>query len=222
MANTLSHQVAEQIENKILSGEYKSGDSLPSERTLASEYGVSRNVLREAIKLLVQKKIVTNVVGKGNYVSEPDENDMVNMVEYTLDMSKIGMSEIVDAREEMELMLGLMIINMNPFPDFSDLLELCDEMEAHIQVAQEFIRLDASFHEQIVKKANNTPLRIFYRTLQQSISRKYYFGDRDNISDRKNALSEHREILKALINKDSDSYRTLIHQHLDLARYSHK
>lgn len=222
MANTLSHQVADQIENKILSGEYKSGDSLPSERTLASEYGVSRNVLREAIKLLVQKKIVTNVVGKGNYVSEPDENDMVNMVEYTLDMSKIGMSEIVDAREEMELMLGLMIINMNPFPDFSDLLELCDEMEAHIQVAQEFIRLDASFHEQIVKKANNTPLRIFYRTLQQSISRKYYFGDRDNISDRKNALSEHREILKALINKDSDSYRTLIHQHLDLARYSHK
>lgn len=222
MANTLSHQVAEQLEKKIISGEYKSGDSLPSERILATEYGVSRNVLREAIKLLVQKKIVTNVVGKGNYVSEPDENDMVSMVEYTLDMSKIDMSEIVDAREEMELMLGLRIINMNPIPDFSDLYKLCDDMEKHIQTAQEFIQLDASFHEQLVKKADNTPLRIFYRTLQQSISRKYYFGDRDNISDRKTALSEHREILDTLINKDGERYKMLIHQHLDLARYSHK
>lgn len=39
-------------------------DFLPSERVLATQYVVSRNVIREAIKILTEKKLVTNVIGK--------------------------------------------------------------------------------------------------------------------------------------------------------------
>ncbi len=52
-------------------------DCLPSERVLATQYGVSRNVIREAIKILTEKKLVTNVIGKGNYVTLPNETDPV-------------------------------------------------------------------------------------------------------------------------------------------------
>ena len=53
-------------------------DCLPSERVLATQYGVSRNVIREAIKILTEKKLVTNVIGKGNYVTLPNETDLVD------------------------------------------------------------------------------------------------------------------------------------------------
>ena len=63
------------------------GDCLPSERVLATQYGVSRNVIREAIKILTEKKLVTNVIGKGNYVTLPNETDFVDMVESALNTS---------------------------------------------------------------------------------------------------------------------------------------
>lgn len=59
-------------------------DFLPSERVLATQYGVSHNVIREAIKILTEKKLVTNVIGKGNYVTLPNETDLVDMVESAL------------------------------------------------------------------------------------------------------------------------------------------
>lgn len=62
-------------------------DCLPSERVLATQYGVSRNVIREAIKILTEKKLVTNVIGKGNYVTLPNETDLVDMVESALNTS---------------------------------------------------------------------------------------------------------------------------------------
>ena len=63
------------------------GDCLPSERVLATQYGVNRNVIREAIKILTEKKLVTNVIGKGNYVTLPNETDLVDMVESALNTS---------------------------------------------------------------------------------------------------------------------------------------
>ena len=75
------------IEQLILHKEYKDGDFLPSERVLATQYGVSRNVIREAIKILTEKKLVTNVIGKGNYVTLPNETDLVDMVESALNTS---------------------------------------------------------------------------------------------------------------------------------------
>lgn len=62
-------------------------DFLPSERVLATQYVVSRNVIREAIKILTEKKLVTNVIGKGNYVTLPNETDLVDMVESALNTS---------------------------------------------------------------------------------------------------------------------------------------
>ncbi len=51
-------QVAEQIEKRILVGELRSGDRLPTERELAEQFHVSRTAVREAMKNLAQKGLV--------------------------------------------------------------------------------------------------------------------------------------------------------------------
>ncbi|TMC92247.1 MAG: FadR family transcriptional regulator, partial [Chloroflexi bacterium] len=51
-------QVAEQIEKRILDGELRSGDRLPTERELAEQFHVSRTAVREAMKILAQKGLV--------------------------------------------------------------------------------------------------------------------------------------------------------------------
>ncbi len=50
-------QVAEQIEKRILDGELRSGDRLPTERELAEQFHVSRTAVREAMKIVEQRYV---------------------------------------------------------------------------------------------------------------------------------------------------------------------
>src|SRR5260370_26550 len=61
-------QVAEQIEKRILDGELRSGDRLPTERHLAEQFHVSRTAVREAMKILAQKGLVDMRPGRGTIV----------------------------------------------------------------------------------------------------------------------------------------------------------
>jgi GntR family galactonate operon transcriptional repressor len=55
---SLHNDVVEEIGRKIVGGEFREGGNLPTELELAAELGVSRNVLREAIKVLQSKGLV--------------------------------------------------------------------------------------------------------------------------------------------------------------------
>ena len=60
--------VAQQIEASIVEGVYRAGDRLRSERQLAERFGVSRNVVREAVKRLSQKGLVETRSSRGTFV----------------------------------------------------------------------------------------------------------------------------------------------------------
>jgi GntR family transcriptional repressor for pyruvate dehydrogenase complex len=65
----ISDAVAASLERRILEGSLKSGDRLPPERELATEFGVSRPSLREAIQKLASKGMVQSRQGGGTYVT---------------------------------------------------------------------------------------------------------------------------------------------------------
>jgi len=62
--------VAERIEQLIVDGVLKSGQSLPSERRLCDKLGISRSALREGLKVLRGRGIIETRQGSGSYVAE--------------------------------------------------------------------------------------------------------------------------------------------------------
>lgn len=74
-------QLADTLKNKIYSGEYAMGDSLPSERTIATHYGVSHFTVRKALDVLERDGIVIRMQGKGTYVKSP---------QLTVDLQSMG------------------------------------------------------------------------------------------------------------------------------------
>ncbi|MCC5976932.1 MAG: FadR family transcriptional regulator [Salinarimonas sp.] len=62
--------IADSLREAILSGEYRPGDRLPTERTLAQQFNVSRSCVREALLALEIQDLVHIRVGSGVYVSE--------------------------------------------------------------------------------------------------------------------------------------------------------
>jgi GntR family transcriptional repressor for pyruvate dehydrogenase complex len=68
----LSHQVAGEVEEAIIAGRFAIGSRLPSEQTLANQFGVSRNAVREALKMMQARGLIEIVNGSGAYVAKPD------------------------------------------------------------------------------------------------------------------------------------------------------
>lgn len=64
-------RIAEDVRAKIASGELKSGDRLPTQAQLASDYGVSLQPVKLALKILETEGLVIGHQGKGVFVSEP-------------------------------------------------------------------------------------------------------------------------------------------------------
>jgi GntR family transcriptional regulator len=62
--------ISEQIQQRIIQGDYLPGEKLPSERKLIEEWQVSRITIRRAIANLVQQGLVITHQGKGAFVAE--------------------------------------------------------------------------------------------------------------------------------------------------------
>ena len=76
-SDTLYRQIAEIWREKIVTGEYKPGDALPSERDISESLGVSRIPVREAMKSLEYLGIVKQVRGKGVFVQKTDPGEVL-------------------------------------------------------------------------------------------------------------------------------------------------
>ncbi len=64
----LYQQLADGIKTQIIQGELGSGNKLPNERELSEKFGVSRTVVREAMKALAQEGLIEIQPGRGTYV----------------------------------------------------------------------------------------------------------------------------------------------------------
>lgn len=64
----LYQQLADLLRGKIQSGEIPPNRPVPSELTLQQTYGVARDTIRHALKILREEGLVITVRGKGTYV----------------------------------------------------------------------------------------------------------------------------------------------------------
>ena len=64
--------IRQTIAQRIYEGVYPADDAIPSERTLAAEFGVSRTTVRQALQDMADKGILYPVRGSGYYIRQPD------------------------------------------------------------------------------------------------------------------------------------------------------
>lgn len=84
-------QIREAIYNKIINGEYKAGEKLPSEDKLAENFGVSRMTVSKALAELVNKEYLTRVQGSGTFVSKMrKEGTQLDIMGFSGSMTKKG------------------------------------------------------------------------------------------------------------------------------------
>jgi GntR family transcriptional repressor for pyruvate dehydrogenase complex len=100
-APTASKLLADQLRNKILKGELLSGTTLPSERELVDQTGVSRGAVRQALALLQSDGLVETRPGRfgGSIIRRPSEDSLAEFLALFIEGRSIPLASLLQFRE---------------------------------------------------------------------------------------------------------------------------
>ena len=162
--------VVETLFARIKSEEYPSGARLPSERTLASELGVARNTVREALDLLETENVIRRRQGSGSFVIFESENGKAATDSVSADTSPLD-HLVVRGILEPEI-VRLAVINMTPRM-IDDLSKTLSEIESVNTDIVRFIGLEEKLYSQIAAGTGNPLLASCYSQTVETYARSF-------------------------------------------------
>ncbi len=213
-------QVADQIEKRILNGELRNGDRLPTERELAEQFHASRTAVREAMKILAQKGLVEMRPGRGTIVIDGTPEAMQNSIGLVmkLKLGEVGGSDnLVEVREILETEIAALAAARATEVEISAMREAVKVMDESLSDADAYIAADNRFHQALAKATQNTLILILVNSIVNPLSeqRKQIFAV-DGGPER--GQFHHRRILESIIRRDPENARAAMRAHLQQVR----
>ncbi|HVU11195.1 MAG TPA: FadR/GntR family transcriptional regulator [Phototrophicaceae bacterium] len=196
--------VQEELRSYIIDNQMRPGDRLPSETTLAERLGVSRNVVREAIKGLEAQGLVEVRVGLGIFVKAADLDDFLINFAYSLLFDGNSVVELYEIRQRLELSYIREAVRQLSDANLSEMEHLLAEMEAQYREGQDFILQDLALHRTLFDGVGNaTLLKLFdiFGTIYAGSRHLFSAQPPDVIAD---DLNNHKLLLAALRARDED------------------
>ena len=195
----LYEEVADQLRVRIFAHELAPGTWI-DEQTLAKEFGISRTPLREAIKVLAAEGLITMKLRRGAYVTEVNRGDLEQIFTILSLLEGQAAKEAATKAQEKDL---------NELDD----MHLRLEKAAADRNLEQFFEVNVRFHERIIAIANNPWLTDVIADLRKvlKLQRKDALSRTGRLQS---SLSEHREILKALLKRDPIATEQAMRTHL--------
>jgi GntR family transcriptional regulator, transcriptional repressor for pyruvate dehydrogenase complex len=213
-------QVAVQIEKRILEGELRSGDRLPTERELAEQFQVSRTAVREAMKILAQKGLVDMRPGRGTIIIDGSHEAMQDSIGLVmkLRLGEVGGSDnLVEVREILETEIAALAATRATEKEIAAMLHAVQVMDENLNKADAFIAADNQFHEALAQATQNTLILILVNSIVNLLSeqRKQVFQVEGGPQ---RGQVHHRRILDSVIRRDPEAARSAMRSHLRQVR----
>jgi GntR family transcriptional repressor for pyruvate dehydrogenase complex len=177
--NRIFEDVIDQIQEAILEGKIKAGDKLPAERELKDMFKTSRGTLREALRVLEQRGLITirTGVSGGAIVQELTTDQMSQSLALLLRYQRVSLRDLAEFREGVEGMVTSLAAERVQNEDIEHLKQLLGKAEAHLQEGvshwDDFIAMDDELHMAIARIAGNPVYESVLRTVHDHINRYY-------------------------------------------------
>ncbi|UCF96891.1 MAG: GntR family transcriptional regulator [Spirochaetaceae bacterium] len=198
---SIRDQIYEAIQESIINNTYKPGEELQIDR-LAEEFGVSTTPIREALIRLENTGLVHLIPNKGARVTSFREKDILDTWEIRklLEPYAAGITAELDVRD-----------------DILEIEAACDKLEQGPQDSNLYIQSDIRLHELLYAHLSNELLKDTLRNiLQRSMRMRYFAEDVSKMHDQvvREVLSEHKEILRALSERDREKTIEAVRRHV--------
>ena len=206
-------ELAEKLMQKIHDGELRTGDKLPSERYLAKEYGVSRSVVREALRSMERIGCVEARMGGGTFVTSPEISAGVDPLALIVAQDNQFAVEVTEARLILETEIAKLAARRRTELQVKEMHRTLEQMQKEILKGGKGVEEDARFHTQLAKAAGNRVLQIWVSACAEVLNHSMKVTQYMEGVPQK-ALIDHEKILKAVEEQDGDMAEQYIREHL--------
>lgn len=203
---SVTKQVVDAIFDMVRSGRYRTGDRLPSEWELVERLGVGRSAVREAIRELAALDVVDVQPGRGTFVQSLRPDRLVRPDEIRADVDRAVVREFLEVRQIVEPEAAARAAVRATATDLDRLTHDVERLDEAVNIGYRPPE-DLGFHLDIVRATHNTALT---RLAGAIVS----FYQRDEALPTERDVREHRAILEAIRNRDVDTAREAMRNHL--------
>ena len=208
-----SEQIANRIEAVILSRKLKSGDKLPAERELAQSFGVSRSVVREALKLLAERGLVQSRMGQGSFVVGSAMQSVISSLSVASCMRSSTLGHLNEVRQHLEVYIaGLAAERANP-EDLAKMEAAVQVMDATIEDIPSFIKADMEFHAALAAATQNPVFLILSYSILDLVQNMRIMLTTPH--ETAMGQSFHKILLECVRKKDVEGARRTMESHLE-------
>ena len=209
----LYEQIADRLEDWILTNGSEENEKLPSEQALADEFCVSRNVIREALKLLKERGLVDSRNGTGSYITKPEATNLSDVISRMVAMDNISYKAIYEVRIILETAAckkAARIVTPRQLLEMEKLLERLKDRSITVQERRE---TDFAFHVAIAQASDNPLLWVMVQAMKNIFIEMIEKGIflQGGIDD---AIMRHANILDALKEHDPVMAEDAMYDHL--------
>jgi GntR family transcriptional repressor for pyruvate dehydrogenase complex len=210
-----SDTIANTIAERVLSGELAPNDRLPPERQLAAEFGVSRPLIREALRALVERGLIDVEPSRGAFVR--DDTGPGRFQPLDLEYLRRGTTarQLSEARLMLETEAVALASDHADADDLATLKVAVERLEASA-TPLERVRNDLAFHTALVAAAHNPVIETMFASIQGLTVELMVRSAGDAEIVRKSAPF-HRMAYQAIADRDPDAGRAAIRAHLSVA-----
>ena len=203
---SMVQQVIDRITGAIIAGELKPGDKLPTEQALVDSFGVARNTIREAVRILVAYGVLEIRRPEGTFVCSGFSHNMINPMLYNIILQKDTASEELRGfRKIIETgVMSLIMENGLTDEEFSKIEDSCNRLVELLRTnpsdTDAIHAADIEFHNEICKAAKNALVQVVHDVIVQltSESRRTTIRRVCEMGDVQYLIDTHINLVKAI------------------------
>lgn len=214
--------VAERLRQRVVHGELQPGERLPNEAVLATDFGVSRATVREALRVLATQSLIrtSKGAGGGSYVTLPSVGGVSDYVQSSIsllaDADDVTLEELLEARELLEVPAARLAAERRTEEELERLRDAIPDEPLRLGTQRQFV-YNQDFHLAVIDGCRNALLAIaaqpVFAVLQRNLARSK-LGARFH-----RTINEHHQAIAAAIEAgDADAAGGEMYDHLEYLR----
>jgi GntR family transcriptional repressor for pyruvate dehydrogenase complex len=213
----ISTVIIKQIRSAILQGQYQPGDPLPTENELVTQFGVSKQTVREALRTLEGMGFITVKRGAmgGPIVSRIEWATAREYFANFLQFQNVSIRELSEIRLLLEPYMARRAAGNFTPAMVAELQEVHERCETLVKQNKSLLGAEAEvmFHVLLAEKSGNSALWVildFVNNILMETKRKIHPGQDFSIK----VLEAHRKILHAIVGKDAENAEKCMRDHI--------
>ena len=206
------------LREQLLEGRIRNGDRLLPERELALQLGVSRPIVREALRALSMMGVVEIRERVGTVVRQPDVSVLGDVFAFSLAQVPDAIDDVMQARIALECQAIRLACQRATTADIERMRGALDAIEATVNDAQGGGRADFDFHLALVRASKSDTLFQLYGAMAELLTRSHrdrrqLVGDHHDEAMKRTVAEDHHPLLEMVIAGDEDAADQALRQH---------